>query len=563
MKNIIIQIILISFYSLCFADVYYVSTEGDDNNAGIDLIDAWRTLTFAADQAGPGDTVYVKAGNYGPENAIFTTDGTKSNPILFEGYQNVPGDNPDLNFTYPDTVDAAIMPLLDGGNRATAGTGITLNGRENIIVRNFQIVHYNVGLYAWGTRNITVDNIITMSLGDVNASYDGKGIVFGSAAYNNRILNCIVVNAAAEGLSITGDSMFVENCKIYSDDNSTEHSSMDYYIHIGGNHNVISKSYAERVGNLDHHGHGIGIKGTGINNLIKNCVVKNCGGGFTIRHRGVQFNTFESCTSLGGEGSQSVGIRIRDGASNNTFINHHTLGVVNAIVFYDTGEDEGAQYAGRHNKIINSIFENTVSNIINFSYYNEKTSADSNAIINCVFSGGQYLFQTQRENFENKMVNSIVTGVQNYRTDGTRPGYPLNFNFEYTDFWNNGFSMPSGTGNLSIDPLFADSMNNDFHLQAGSPAIDAGVEVGLPFNGSAPDLGAFEFSDSVVQIIDPYVDVSKKALHNSSWAECYTLRGMSCGKINIGTHNKMGRAHLPFGLYLIQTEGGSQKILVD
>ena len=32
-----------------------------------------------------------------------------------------------------------------------------------------------------------------------------------------------------------------------------------------------------------------------------------------------------------------------------------------------------------------------------------------------------------------------------------------------------------------------------FHLESGSDLIDAGVDVGLPFNGSAPDLGAFEF----------------------------------------------------------------------
>ncbi|MBN2236922.1 MAG: Ig-like domain-containing protein [Bacteroidales bacterium] len=32
-----------------------------------------------------------------------------------------------------------------------------------------------------------------------------------------------------------------------------------------------------------------------------------------------------------------------------------------------------------------------------------------------------------------------------------------------------------------------------FHLKAGSDLIDKGVDVGLPFNGSAPDLGAFEY----------------------------------------------------------------------
>jgi pectate disaccharide-lyase len=36
---------------------------------------------------------------------------------------------------------------------------------------------------------------------------------------------------------------------------------------------------------------------------------------------------------------------------------------------------------------------------------------------------------------------------------------------------------------------------NFLHLAAGSRLIDAGVNVGLPFNGAAPDLGAFEYTN--------------------------------------------------------------------
>ena len=42
------------------------------------------------------------------------------------------------------------------------------------------------------------------------------------------------------------------------------------------------------------------------------------------------------------------------------------------------------------------------------------------------------------------------------------------------------------------NPVFLNENNADFHLMAGSPAIDVGLDVGLPYNGSAPDLGAFE-----------------------------------------------------------------------
>jgi len=50
------------------------------------------------------------------------------------------------------------------------------------------------------------------------------------------------------------------------------------------------------------------------------------------------------------------------------------------------------------------------------------------------------------------------------------------------------------------DPLFVDFKNRDLRLRAGSPAVDAGIDLGykLDFDGnpipsgSAPDMGAYE-----------------------------------------------------------------------
>jgi hypothetical protein len=66
----------------------------------------------------------------------------------------------------------------------------------------------------------------------------------------------------------------------------------------------------------------------------------------------------------------------------------------------------------------------------------------------------------------------------------------------------------SGEANsINAEPLFVSA--SDFHLQSGSPAINAGVSVGLTQDfagkhvpiGSAPDIGAYEFDSGMIPVV--------------------------------------------------------------
>ena len=50
----------------------------------------------------------------------------------------------------------------------------------------------------------------------------------------------------------------------------------------------------------------------------------------------------------------------------------------------------------------------------------------------------------------------------------------------------------SFSGNREIEVEFTDAANGDFSLPPGSPLIDSGIDVGLPYRGKAPDIGAVE-----------------------------------------------------------------------
>jgi hypothetical protein len=64
--------------------------------------------------------------------------------------------------------------------------------------------------------------------------------------------------------------------------------------------------------------------------------------------------------------------------------------------------------------------------------------------------------------------------------------------FTIWDYNDNVLTGPIGSHDLSVDPLFWNAGVGDFHLQPGTRVIDKGTDVGLPYNGSAPDMGAFE-----------------------------------------------------------------------
>jgi hypothetical protein len=78
----------------------------------------------------------------------------------------------------------------------------------------------------------------------------------------------------------------------------------------------------------------------------------------------------------------------------------------------------------------------------------------------------------------------------------------------FNDVWGNtgsdyGGGVADSAGGLSADPQFFDPVGGDFRLQCGSPAIDAGLDLGCAYYGDAPDMGAVEsdYCDSIAYIV--------------------------------------------------------------
>jgi len=92
--------------------------------------------------------------------------------------------------------------------------------------------------------------------------------------------------------------------------------------------------------------------------------------------------------------------------------------------------------------------------------------------------------------------NGLIDGlnIQNNLTYNTNNANALPYFWPYSNGTLSNYTYLNNipaSNTTQQNPLFISA--SDLHLQANSPAINAGVNVGLPFNGSAPDIGALEY----------------------------------------------------------------------
>ena len=425
---------------------FYVAGNGNNANPGT-LAQPWKTINRAVrdgNGAPAGSIVYVKAGTY-HEQVIIERDD-----IQLIGYTSVPGDQPPIlanapinpdngNPVFP-AFDPNQMPLLDGGNRAS-GIGINLRNRRGISVRNFNVRNYAYGLIAGSEdpafiESHLLDNVNVSTIGDITAEYSGIGIGLGSMStqFSNgsRVQNALIINAAAEGLKLSGDDNEARNIRVYSTEGDTEESSTDYYVIVTGSRNRVSGSYIWRKPESAHSGHGYTIKDNAdqlaggpliepTGNIFENNVAVFMGEGFVVRHRGVHHNTFINGTAYGNYDGFSEscgsgnGIVLRDGAHSNDFINVHMVNTCEAIVIGDSSEDEASPtplLAASGNRIIAAEIQRSYIGLMFTDYYAAGRDAGDNTIIDSNFNLVRFMFIAMRPVQQMRYQDTVFGGTE-------------------------------------------------------------------------------------------------------------------------------------------------------
>lgn len=535
MKRLLTILLVITSYCLYGQSVYYVATDGNDGTGDGSVGNSWATITYAMSASSPvtaGDSIYVKAGDYGNEQVVFAKSGTSGNRIVIQGYKTTPGDQPKSDWTYGDSHLSSEMPYFDYGNREAEVISFDFNEQEYITVNNMQVTEYQFAVWMDGGHNI-IENFFCTTLG--SQSVEGRssgihlrgnkksiyGVDYGYDADSSKVINCTVINSAGEGIWVWSDYDTIQDCEIYCDDECTVGSpcpgGTDYYIPITGCHNYIVDCYAERVSDaVEHSGHGIGVKGTWLGtgyggyyhnyteyNTVKRCTIRNTGNeAFWVAHPNVRYNIFDSCYAVQGDDAFVV----RDSAHLNTFRYCKADSINDGHGVVIDLKDGGESLDGYSS--VNNTFHNiTISNSekvlgIRLGSDDEEPPNTWDALCNnnkfwniTVYNCDYFIAYVNSTNADNEFKNWIVHTMNDDAYSWTKTA---NFEFYYSDFydcssWDWMDDYTDDPSNITDNPLFTNIEESDLTLQETSPCIDEGTDVGLDYNGTAPDMGAYEY----------------------------------------------------------------------
>lgn len=429
---------------------YFVSTSGSDMANGA-MATPWKTIQYGIYQLQPGDTLNVLAGVY-PEKLFLGTSGAANAMITIRAYQgqsvtlDASGFSDDISFFYASNRSHIRVEGLHFRNCFSSdGAGFNVEG---------------VGTN-WHLKDCTFSNIGISA--DTNATvtfHTNIPIVLfrGSGASDS------LTNIRIEGLEIYDCRPGYSEC-ISIVGNVSGFLVQDNHIHHNKNIAILAAgNYKDSpTPSLDHARHGIIRR----NHVHHNGAPYSAAAGLYVDggYHVIVENNVSHHNDFGGEiGCEEAGDARYVIFRNNVFYANRVAGMQLG------GYDVGTGGLVSHSKVLNNTF------------YQNDVLADGN---------GELLFSQ----FENGVCrnNIFYLSAHNYLLSNSRaqPNLDYDYNLVYTssgstsvESYLNGAdhtglpdiytALGAGSHNTFGDPTFANAANADFHINAASPAHDAG-----------------------------------------------------------------------------------------
>ncbi len=501
-------ILLLTSMSL-FAKNYYVSKTGNDANLGTEN-NPLLTIQKAVNSAIAGDSVFVKAGTYNENVRIYKTTGqgtwgTANAPIVYKTFGT-------------DEV------IINGGG----GTALWIEG-EYIEFHNFKLT-VPITNAEWALPGLYI-------VGKIDNA--GSGTI---ASNHLKFVGVEIYDCGAMGILAGYDSHHNEflYLKIHHNrdpSNIPNHGAGQGY-YMGGD-------YCKIIGNeiYNNQSHGIQLwASTGTHpeianptgNIISGNLIYNNGDGYP--------SEWTNGIAAGGNNGGDSNL-----ICNNIIYGNNSYGI------------ELSSNFGKDNKVYNNtIYGNKLGGLSTWSSVGPGTVIKNNI----VFSNGS-------TNLNGTIVpenNYLSTFIIDYNCWDPAKAFSWDNNGYYSlSAWQNGSGKDQNS--IASDPLLVNTTNQDFHLQSGSPCIDAGTtlsEVPDDFagnvrpSGSAYDIGAYEYGGTPVQtysISGTILDQNSQPLSGSTVTAgsknavsqsngSYTISGLTNGNYTV-TPSKTSYTFIP------------------
>jgi Right handed beta helix region len=516
----------------CFAfngygTTWYISPAGNDVTGDGTIDNPWLTLHKATVTVNiVGDIIHVKAGTY-----VETEQCVLNVGVSIEGEGDVSVIKSVLTNPFIETLRLSsdeegidgnqhISNLKFDGQNLSSYMAIVVNGRSNVSIYNCTIIDFKDrgvifsgrvdftnfppdSIYATGNKfyNNFVNNCA--EYGDTTVGIYGRGCLniggqVGMLVYNNTIIQnsrpqgqngwpikyindgylkgCKIYNNILKKIPFGGDHpgdagwdfcielFHAQGLEIY---NNTIQGSVDLNFSTKGTYpysvwihdNTISQDTLNskyESGIIFEFGTESAIVEHNIINRVSCGVQFNTRDSSIVSDCKIRKNLFSQLAYGAGTGTSGGIMLISEGTQNAIITN---LEIDNNTILADTGR---APWVGMHLFSINRGFATNVK------------------IRNNIVIGfeGAWLQGGDTTNMDNVQVlsnNAVNNGHNNLPV--WPGGDPVNYNY---------------AGGITIDPLFDSAAN--FLLLPASPVIDLGVDIGLSYSGTAPDLGYAEFT---------------------------------------------------------------------
>ena len=526
-----------------WAAIYYVdSTGGSDSNNGMSQSSPWKTIAKVNSSSfNPGDSILFKMGDIWREELNVPSSGTSGNVITFGSY------------------GTGVNPIFSGSALITAGwtrnsaniwkTTVTtqpnivyFNGTRGTLVASLASISQNFNwfwasnvLYVWSPTDSNPSTYYTSPGIESGSIYDGvlrtndksyitiNGITIRDGNTTNINVgsnyvtgvvfqNCVVERAQGYGFDLKGfttaASVTIDHCTIQnngqwgiyfetmytaatiSNNTVTGNTWLGNLPYSGiegllGNANIFGNTiYANISGYTSNETHGIYVGASTIPANIYNNTIYGQSNGDGIKARGsaniyrnVLYGNNGAGIEVGGNGTTNIVVTIYYNVIYGNNKGNNSDGIVEQLA--DTGA-------------INLTIEN------NTLYQNSNTSQQeiritdnikSLTVLNNIFwsSPTRRTWGLTAQTGTVKIDYNIL-----WRADGNPDIYQNNQETTWTQWQSLGYDKHG----VNANPLFTNAGAANFALLSGSPAIKAGVNVGLSVDltgnqvPSVPDIGA-------------------------------------------------------------------------